>query len=79
MHGHLAKITPISRERLIRRHLDVGVRLKTLAVQAGISLRSFYQWLALYRIGSWAALVDRRKVLDCRGSRWVAEALVKVL
>ncbi len=31
----LARLTPISRERLIRRHLDEGVPLKALAAQAG--------------------------------------------
>ncbi len=36
MNSHpLARLTPISRERLIRWHLDQGVPLKTLAAQAG--------------------------------------------
>ena len=63
MHSHpLARLTPVSRERLIRRHLDEGVPLKALAVQAGISLRSAYKWLARYRSGGVAALADRRSV-----------------
>ncbi|WP_233133864.1 MULTISPECIES: leucine zipper domain-containing protein [unclassified Synechococcus] len=50
MHGlPLARLTPISRERLIRRHLDGGVQLKTLAAQAGISLGCPYKGLARYR------------------------------
>ena len=63
MHSHpLARLTPISRERLIRRHLDEGVPLKSLATQAGISLRSAYKWLARFREGGSAALADRRSV-----------------
>lgn len=63
MHSHpLARLTPISRERLIRRHLDEGVPLKALATQAGISLRSAYKWLARYREGGVTALADRRSV-----------------
>ena len=63
MHSHpLARLTPISRERLIRRHLDEGVPLMVLATQAGISLRSAYKWLARYRTGGVAALADRRSV-----------------
>ena len=63
MHSHpLARLTPISRERLIRRHLEEGVPLKALAAQAGISLRSAYKWLARFRDGGVAALADRRSV-----------------
>jgi transposase len=63
MHSHpLARLTPISRERRIRRHLDEAVPLKALAAQAGISLRSAYKWLARFRQGGQAALADRRSV-----------------
>ncbi len=63
MHSHpLARLTPISRERLIRRNLDEGVPLKALAAQAGVSLRSAYKWLARFRSGGLAALADRRSV-----------------
>jgi transposase InsO family protein len=63
MHSHPnARLTPISRERLIRRHLDEGVPLKALAGEAGISLRSTYKWLARFRQGGSAALADRRSV-----------------
>jgi transposase InsO family protein len=63
MHSHpLARLTPISRERLIRRHLDEAVPLKALAAQAGISLRSAYKWLARFRQGGPAALADRQSV-----------------
>ncbi|WP_259725140.1 leucine zipper domain-containing protein [Synechococcus sp. CS-1332] len=61
MHSHpLVRLTPISRERLIRRHLDEGVQLKTLAAQAGINLRCAYKWLARARsIAASRSGVDR--------------------
>ena len=59
---HWPDLTPISRERLIRRHLDEGVPLKALAAEAGISLRSAYKWLARFRSGGPSALADRRSV-----------------
>ena len=46
-----ARLTPLSRERLLRRHIDRGEPLKELAVHAGISLRTAYKWLARYRSG----------------------------
>ncbi|MEA5442822.1 leucine zipper domain-containing protein [Cyanobium gracile UHCC 0281] len=50
MHSHpLARLTPISRKRLIRRHQGEGVKRKTLAAQAGISLRCPYKGLDRYR------------------------------
>jgi transposase len=66
----LARLTSVSRERLIRRHLHEGLPLKALAVEAGTaaqkpdgySLRSAYKWLARYRTGGVAALADRRSV-----------------
>lgn len=64
MHSHsMARLTPISWERLTRRHLDEAVPLKALAAQAGFSLRSAYKWLARFRDGGAAALADRRSVL----------------
>ena len=58
----LARLTPLSRERLIRLHIDQGVPLLDLAAQAGISLRTAYKWLAHFRDGGVAALADRRSV-----------------
>jgi hypothetical protein len=61
MHSHpLARLTPISRERLIRQQLDEGVQLKTLAAQAGFSLRCTYKWLARYR-----SIAASRSGVDC--------------
>ena len=63
MHTHPnARLTPLGRERLLRRHIEHGESLASLADQAGISVRSAYKWLARYRAGGAAALVDRRSV-----------------
>jgi hypothetical protein len=63
MHTHPnARLTDHGPERLVRRHIDDGVPLAELASQAGISLRTAYKWLAPYRAGGAASLVDRRSV-----------------
>jgi hypothetical protein len=52
MHTHPnARLTPLGRERLLRRHIEERLRLPTLATQAGISIRTAYKWLARYRSG----------------------------
>jgi hypothetical protein len=59
MHTHPnAWLTPLGRERLLRRHIDHGDPLAGLAAQAGISLRTAYKWLARYRSGGARALAD---------------------
>jgi transposase len=58
----MSRLTVLSRERLIRRHLEEHVPLRFLAAQAGISLRTAYKWLARYRAGGPSALADRRSV-----------------
>ncbi len=50
----MSRLTVVSRERLIRRHLDEQIPLRTLAAHAGISLRTAYKWLAR------TALVEQR-------------------
>jgi transposase len=63
MHTHpKARLTPLSRERLLRRHIDGGEHLKVLAAQAAISLRTAYKWLAPYRSGGHTSRADRRSV-----------------
>ena len=63
MHTHPnARLTPLGRERLLRRHIDHGESLAFLAAQVGISVRTAYKWLARYRSGGASALVDRRSV-----------------
>jgi len=67
MHSHpLTRLTPISRERLIQRHIDHGIPLLDLTVRAGISLRTAYKWLARFRQGGSAALADRRSARRTR-------------
>jgi transposase len=69
MHGHtMARLTALSRERLIRRHFDGGEARKDLASQAGYccaeadgySLRTAYKWLARFRTGGLPRLSMRR-------------------
>jgi hypothetical protein len=55
-----ARLTPLGRERLVRRHIDDGLALAELAAQAGISLLSAYKWLARYCSGGVAALRHER-------------------
>nr|WP_245552562.1 IS481 family transposase [Cyanobium gracile] len=63
MHTHPnARLTPLGRERLLRRHIHHGEPLLLLATQAGISLRTAYKWLARYRSGGHTSLADRRSV-----------------
>ena len=63
MHTHPnARLTPLGRERLLRRHIEARLPLPTLAAQAGISIRTAYKWLARYRSGGASAPVDRRSV-----------------
>ena len=67
MHTHPnARLTPLGRERLLRRHIEARLPLPTLAAQAGISIRTAYKWLARYRSGGASALVDRRSVRRSR-------------
>ena len=50
MHTHPnARLTPLGRERLVRRHIDERLPLADLAFQAGISLRTAYKWLGASR------------------------------
>ena len=63
MHSHPnARLTHKGRLRLINQHLLHHRPLGELAAEAGISLRCAYKWLARYRSGGAAALMDRRSV-----------------
>ena len=63
MHSHpSARLTQKSRLRLVNQHLHDHRPLDELASKAGIRLRCAYKWLARYRSGGAAALVDRRRV-----------------
>lgn len=62
LHTHPnARLTPLGRERLLRRRIDQGESLASLATLAGISVRSACKWLARYRYGGAAAMVDRAR------------------
>jgi len=59
MHSHpMARLTAISRERLIRRHLEDGETLKDLASQAGISLRTARKWKKRFEATGLDGLAD---------------------
>ena len=61
----MARLTSLSREGLIRRHLDESHPRIVLAAEAGISLRTANKWLARYRSGDHTSLADRRNVRSC--------------
>ena len=61
MHPHPnARLTPLSRDRLLRRYIVENQRRAALAAHAGISLRTAYKWLPRYRSGGATALLDLR-------------------
>ena len=63
MHTHAnARLTQKGRLRLVSGHLNDHCPLAELAAETGISLRCAYKWLARYRSGGAAALVDRRSI-----------------
>jgi transposase len=63
MHSHPnTRLTQKSRLRLVNQHLQDRRPLAELAAEAGISHRTAYKWLARFRSGGAAALVDRRSV-----------------
>jgi hypothetical protein len=71
MHTHPnARLTPLSRERLLRRHMDHCEFLSALAAQAGISLRTAYKWLARYRCRGDTSLADRQGCGSSALDRW---------
>ena len=72
MHTHAnARLTQRGRLRLVSQHPNHHRSLAELAAEAGISLRCAYKWLARYRSGGAAALVDRRSVR--RTQRWTLD------
>ena len=54
-----ARLTPQGRRLLVRRVTEQGWTVGTAARAAGLSERQAYRWLARYRAGGAAALVDR--------------------
>ena len=63
MHTHAnARLTQKGRLRLVSQYLNDHRPLAELAAETGISSRCAYKWLARYRSGGAAALVDRRSI-----------------
>jgi len=61
MHTHpIARLTAVSRARLVCRHIRDAEPLADQATHAGIKLRTAYKWLARYRSSGIDALMDRR-------------------
>ena len=56
----LARLTPISRYRLIRLHIEEELPLKAPAAQSAFNLLSAYKWLARFLDGGSSALADRK-------------------
>ena len=54
-----ARLTPQGRLLLVQRVSDLGWTVRSAADAAGLSQRQAYRWLARYRAGGAAALVDR--------------------
>ena len=54
-----ARLTPQGRLLLVQRVADRGWTVRSAAGAAGLSERQAYRWLARYRAGGTAALVDR--------------------
>ena len=54
-----ARTTVFSRELIIRRVGQEGMKVSEVARQLGVSRRTVYKWLARYRAGSVSALHDR--------------------
>lgn len=57
-HKH-ARLTPIGRALLVSRVLDQGWTVVAASHAAGVSCRTGYKWLARFRAGGAAGLVDR--------------------
>jgi transposase len=55
-----ARMTVHGRALLVSRICDDGWRVADAAEAAGVSERTAYKWLARYRAGGAAALVDRQ-------------------
>ena len=62
-----ARLTPQGRLLLVQRVTDHGWTVAAAAGAAGLSERQAYRWLARYRAGGTAALIDRSSApKDCR-------------
>ena len=70
-----ARLMPQGRLLLVQRVIEQGWTVGSAACAAGLSQRQAYRWLARYRDGGRAALIDRssapqRRPTRCRTSVW---------
>jgi transposase len=54
-----ARLMPQGRLLLVQRVTELGWTVRSAAWAAGLSQRQAYRWLARYRVGGTAALIDR--------------------
>src|SRR4029450_8407483 len=54
-----ARLMPQGRLLLVQRVIEQGWTVGSAACAAGLSQRQAYRWLARYRVGGTAALIDR--------------------
>ena len=86
MHTHPnARLTPLGRERLLRRHIDHSESLDFLAIQLGISVRTAYKWPALplrrylSSSGSTECSLQLQRAVDLRHERCTLRRVARVL
>ncbi len=71
----MERVSPISRELMLLRHIQQGVPHADVATEAGISLHTDYKWLDRYSSVGATAIADRRSVRIRRGGRSLCSQL----
>lgn len=75
-HHKNARLTPFSRELLVRRITEQGLRPEEAAQACGVSVRTAYKWLARYRAEGLSGLQNRSS-RPSRSPHGTPEALVE--
>ncbi|HDX0837787.1 TPA: helix-turn-helix domain-containing protein, partial [Stenotrophomonas maltophilia] len=75
-HHKNARLTPFSRELLVRRITEQGLRPEEAAQACGVSVRTAYKWLARYRAEGLIGLQNRSS-RPSRSPHGTPEALVE--
>jgi transposase InsO family protein len=73
-----ARLTPQGRLLLVRRITEQGWAVRSAADAAGLSERQAYRWLARYRAGGVAVLVDRSSAPKCCRHQVPAERVAEI-
>jgi transposase InsO family protein len=73
-----ARLTPQGRRLLVQRITDQGWTVASAACAAGLSERQAYRWLARYRDGGTAALIDRSSAPQRCRRQVPAERVVEI-